>query len=76
MEKDFFYSTVFNFSVNLAYTISALVIAVIALKLIDKLLLKKLDIEEELKNNNLSVAVFASTILIFVALIVTIGIRS
>jgi uncharacterized membrane protein YjfL (UPF0719 family) len=61
--------------VNLGYTISALVIAVISLKLVDKLLLRKLDIEEELKKNNLAVAIFASSILVFVALIVTIGLR-
>lgn len=75
METDFIYSTLFNFSVNLGYTISALVIAVISLKLVDKLLLRKLDIEEELKKNNLAVAIFASSILVFVALIVTIGLR-
>jgi hypothetical protein len=76
MEADFVYSTLFNFSVSLAYTISALLIAVISLKLIDKLLLRKLDIEEELKKNNLAVAIFASSILLFVALIVTIGLRN
>jgi uncharacterized membrane protein YjfL (UPF0719 family) len=76
MEADFVYSTLFNFSVSLAYTVSALLIAVISLKLIDKLLLRKLDIEEELKKNNLAVAIFASSILLFVALIVTIGLRN
>jgi uncharacterized membrane protein YjfL (UPF0719 family) len=75
MEADFVFATLFNFSINLAYTLSALVIAVYALKIIDKVLLKKLDIEDELKNNNLAVSVFASTIIIFVAIIVSLGIR-
>lgn len=76
MEKDFLISTLFNFSVNLLYTIAALLIAVFALKVVDTVLLRKLDIEEELKGNNLAVAVFASAILIFVAIIVSVGIRS
>lgn len=75
MESDFVYSTLFNFAVGLAYTLSALVIAVTALKIVDKLLLRKLDIEEELKNNNMAVAVFASAILVFVGLIVGVGLR-
>lgn len=75
MESDFIYSTLFNFAVGLAYTVSALVIAVVSLKVVDKLLLRKLDIEDELKNNNMAVAVFASAILIFVALIVALGLR-
>ncbi len=75
MESDFVYSTLFNFAVGLAYTLSALVIAVAALKIVDKLLLRKLDIEEELKNNNMAVAVFASAILVFVGLIVGMGLR-
>lgn len=75
MENDFIYSTLFNFAVGLAYTISALLIAVVSLKIVDKLLLRKLDIEEELKKNNMAVAVFASAILVFVALIVSLGLR-
>lgn len=76
MENEFLVSTLFNFTVNLLYTVAALLIAVFSLKLIDKLLLRKLDIEEELKHNNLAVAIFASAILIFVAIIVSVGLRS
>lgn len=75
MENEFLVSTLFNFTVNLLYTFIALFIAVLSLKVIDKLLLRKLDIEDELKQNNLSVAIFASAILIFVAIIVSIGLR-
>lgn len=76
MENEFLVSTLFNFTVNLLYTIAALLIAVFSLKVIDKVLLRKLDIEDELKKNNLAVAVFASAILIFVAIIVSVGLRS
>lgn len=76
MENEFLVSTLFNFTVNLLYTLVALFIAVFSLKVIDKALLRKLDIEDELKKNNLAVSVFASAILIFVAVIVSIGLRS
>lgn len=76
MENEFLVSTLFNFTVNLLYTLVALFIAVFSLKVIDKALLRKLDIEDELKKNNLAVSVFASAILIFVAIIVSIGLRS
>lgn len=42
---------------------------------IDRKLLHKVDIEEELKKGNIAVAIFASTILLFVALIVSFGLR-
>lgn len=76
MENEFLVSTLFNFAVNLLYTVAALFIAVFSLKVIDKVLLRKLDIEDELKQNNLAVAVFASAILLFVAIIVSVGLRS
>ena len=76
MENEFLVSTLFNFTVNLLYTLAALLIAVFSLKVIDKLLLRKLDIEDELKKNNLAVSIFASAILIFVAIIVSVGLRS
>ena len=76
MENEFLISTLFNFTINLLYTFAALLIAVFSLKFIDKLLLRKLDIEDELKKNNMAVAIFASAILVFVAIIVSVGLRS
>ena len=75
MELQFLYATLFNLGVNLSYTILALFIGVIALVVIDKKLLKKVEIEEELKNGNIAVAIFASTILIFIALIISFGLK-
>lgn len=75
MNTDFLLATLFNISVNLLYTVVALVVAVLALKFVDKKLLEKIDIEEELKKNNIAVAIFASTILLFVALIVSFGLK-
>ena len=75
MGGEFFLATVFNLGMNLMYTIVALFIGICALQFIDKKLLKSIDIEQEIKNNNMAVAVFSSTILLFVALIVSFGLK-
>jgi hypothetical protein len=74
-EMEFLFSTILNLMINLTYTILALVIGIIGLKIVDKKLLKSIDIEEEIKNGNIATAIFASTILIFVALIVSFGLK-
>ena len=75
MEAGFFLATLFNLFMNIFYTLIALVVGLIALKVVDSQLLKSLDIQEELKNNNMAVAVFSSTVLLFVALIVSFGLK-
>ena len=72
---DFYIATLFNLGINILYTLVALFVGVIALRFIDARLLTKVDIEEELKNNNLAVSIFASTILLFVAIIVSFGLK-
>lgn len=56
--------------VNLIYAILALFVGVIALRLIDRLLLRKIDLEEEIKKVNIAATIFASTMVIFVAHII------
>ena len=75
MGSEFIWATVFNLAMNLLYTVIALLIGIIALRIIDKKLLKSIDIEKEIKNNNMAVAVFSSTVLLFVALIVSFGLK-
>lgn len=75
METEFLMATLFNLGVNLAYTIVALVLAVAALVLIDRVLLRDVDIQKQLQDGNLAVSIFASTILLFVALIVSFGLK-
>ncbi|MBB3169590.1 DUF350 domain-containing protein [Simiduia aestuariiviva] len=75
MQWDFLLATLMNLSVNLLYTLVALFVGVKALLMIDDRLLKNVSFEEELKNGNVAVAIFASSILIFVALIVTFGFK-
>ena len=75
MGSEFFLATLFNLGMNLIYTLVALFIGIFALQIIDKKLLKSIDIEQEIKENNMAVAVFSSTSLLFVALIVSFGLK-
>ena len=75
MELEFFTASLINLLVNLSYSILALVIGVYGLLWVDDKLLKNIDLEEEMKKGNIAVAIFASTILIFVALIIAFGFR-
>ena len=76
MEFDFLSASLVNLVLNLSYTVIALFFSVTALIIIDKKLLKGVDIQKELKNNNLAVSIFASSILMFVALIICFGLKS
>lgn len=75
MDPHFLTATLFNLGINLIYTILALVIGVAALVIIDKKLLKSTEVETELKNGNIAIAIFSSTVLLFVALIVSFGLK-
>ncbi|WP_448246342.1 DUF350 domain-containing protein [Thalassotalea agariperforans] len=76
MEWGFIWASFMNLAINLSYTVIALFVAVYALTLIDKKLLKNVDIQKELKANNIAVAIFSSSLLIFVALIICFGLKS
>ncbi len=75
MDTSFFIGTLFNLGINLLYTVIALMVGVAALKFVDSQLLKNVDIEKQLQDGNMAVAVFASTILLFVAIIVSFGLK-
>ena len=55
--------------VNLVYAVIALFVGVLALRLLDRFLLKKVDLEEEIKKGNIAAAILAGTLLLFVAII-------
>ncbi len=75
MESQFFLSTLIQLGINLVYTLLALLVGVVALQIVDNLLLKDVDIQKQLQDGNMAVSVFASTILIFVAIIVSFGLK-
>jgi hypothetical protein len=68
-------ATLFNLGMNLLYTILALFVGVMALVIIDKKVLISTNVEKELKEGNVAMAIFASTVLLFVALIVSFGLK-
>lgn len=75
MTLDFLLATFFNLGVNIVQTLVALLVAVLGLQFIDRKLLKHIDIEQELQKGNLAVSIFASTILLFVAVVTVFGLR-
>ena len=75
MTTDFLIATFFNLGINVLQTLIALVVGVLGLQFIDRKLLKHVDIEQELQKGNLAVAIFASTILLFVALVTAFGLN-
>ena len=70
MDWNFVRATGVMLLMNLTYAVVALFVGVIAIRLLDRIILKKLDLEEEIQKGNIAAAIFASTLLIFVAIIV------
>jgi uncharacterized membrane protein YjfL (UPF0719 family) len=75
MELEFFSASLINLFINLGYSLIAIIVSVYALFWVDKKLLKEIQIEEELKKGNIAVAIFASAILLFVALVIAFGFK-
>jgi uncharacterized membrane protein YjfL (UPF0719 family) len=75
MQSGFVIATLVNMGMNLLYTVLGLAIGLLALRFIDNKLLTNIKIEEELKNNNIAVAIFSSTVLLSVALIISFGLK-
>ena len=75
MNWEFFQASLFNLSINIFYAVVSLIVAIVALGLVDRILLTKVDIQAELNKNNTAVAVVASAILIFVAIIISFGLK-
>lgn len=61
------------YGINIAYAVIALLISVIALVLIDKFIYRKIDFIEEIRDGNIAAAIFYSTLLLFVGVVVAIA---
>ena len=75
MDTAFLLASLANLLIGVAYTVTSLIAGVLAIKFVDRYLLRKVDIEQELKANNVAVAIFASSLLFFVAIIISFGLR-
>ena len=70
MDDEFAKASLMLLAGNLVYALVAVMLGVICLKLVDHFLLKKIDLEEEIKKGNVAAAIFGSTILLFVAILI------
>ena len=75
MDITFLTATSLQLGINLIYTVLAIFIGIIALKYIDRWLLKSIDLETEIKKGNIAAAIFASTILMFIAIIIAFSLK-
>jgi len=75
MEADFISATYFTLGLNLIFTLVTVVASVILLLGIDKILLKNVNLQEEIKKGNVAASIFASSIMLFIAIIVGMGIH-
>ncbi len=75
MDLSYLTATSLQLGINLVYTVFAIIIGVIALKYIDRWLLKTIDLENEIKKGNIAAAIFASTILLFIAIIIAFSLK-
>lgn len=76
MDISFISASFINLLLSVSFTVVALFVSVFALLVVDKVLLKRIDIQAELAKNNLAVAIFASAIMLFVALIICFGLKN
>lgn len=61
--------------VNIIYTVLALGLAVLALRMLDEKVYSKIDFQEEIKRGNLAAAVLLGSLLVFIAIVVSSGLR-
>jgi len=62
-----------TFAMHLVFAIVALVVGALAIAAIDKLVLRRLDLEAEISRGNLAAAVYAGAIWLALALILALG---
>jgi uncharacterized membrane protein YjfL (UPF0719 family) len=75
MEADFLNATYFTLGLNLLFTTITLIISVLLLLGVDKILLRDINLQEEIKKGNVAASIFASSIMLFIAIIVGMGIH-
>ena len=75
METDFITASMLTLGINLIYTLISLTLAIVFLILLDKILLKNINLQEEIKKGNIAAAIFASSMIIFVAVIIASGVQ-
>ena len=75
METEFLSATYVTLGLNLLFTLVTLVVSVVLLIGIDRLLLKEINLQKEIKEGNVAASIFASSIMLFIAIIIGMGIH-
>ncbi|WP_024955760.1 DUF350 domain-containing protein [Sulfurospirillum arcachonense] len=75
MENEFLSATYMTLGINLLFTLITLFVSVFLLLLVDKILLKDINLQNEIKNGNIAASIFASSIMLFIAIIIGMGIH-
>ncbi len=75
LEWQFIVANLINFAINLVYALAALIIGVLAFKFIDRTIFRNIDFIEEIKKDNKAAAIYASVILLFIAIILGFAIK-
>lgn len=70
MDWEFVRATSIMLVINLLYAVIALFVGVLAVRVLDKLVLRKIDLEEEIQKGNIAAAIFGGVLVLFVAIII------
>ncbi len=70
-----FWAIAVDWAINIVFGTVALVVALVAIKLCDRIIYKKIDFIEEIRGGNMAAAVAFSTMLGFAALIIAASVK-
>ncbi len=70
MDWNFARASGYMLLLNLIYAVVALLVGVVALRLIDRFILTRVDLEGEIQKGNIAAAILAAALLLFIALII------
>jgi len=73
MEPQFLNATYISLAINLAFSLVTLLMSILLLLMVDKILLKDINLQEEIKKGNVAASIFASSIMLFIAIIIGMG---
>jgi hypothetical protein len=75
MNWQFIEANLINFLINLLYALTALIIGVVAFRLIDHIFFNKIDFIEEIRKGNIAAAIYAGILLLFIAILLGASLR-
>ena len=67
--------TLLNLAISLGYAVVSMLIALVALYLVDHFIYKNINFIEEIKKGNIAASIFYSVVLLFIAIIITVAIN-